>query len=200
LYGDLFLGDGGVWNNLGTNWEEQAAWIRRDLVDWPDLFPHEVEFHVVVDASRPAKRPHSWRTKQWPLALDQVVLSIDRSLQAAFRSTLDAGRRLLQDANGFIPKRILYVSLEEVPHDKQFRSALLHGAPRAQWQAVSQYNAGLKTVLPTMFGLPAEAALHLLAHGYAQTAAQLTARGAPFRQFELPHDRMAPAMQSTLSP
>ena len=109
LYNDLFLGDGGVWNNLGTNWEAQIRWLRRDLVDIPAAVPRTVDFHVVVDSSAPARRPKGWRTSWWPLTLDRPMLSIDRALHAAFQSTLEANRRGLRGPDGLIPRRIIQI-------------------------------------------------------------------------------------------
>ena len=190
LYDDLHLGDGGVWNNLGTEWERLLGEVGR--VDLEDVaaFARPVEFHVVVDASAPAKRPKAWRTRRWPTTLDWPFLSLDRALHAAFQSTLENSRRALRDGSGKIPRRILHVSLDEIPRNQQVLSALVGGAEPEEWAAVADQNGRVGTAGPTIWGIRGLPAVHLMAHGYAQTAACLTARGVPLQHFEIPHERM----------
>lgn len=195
LYEDLFLGDGGVWNNLGTHWEAQMSWLRRDLFGFPAAVPRAVDIHVVVDSSAPARRPKIWRTSWWPLTLDRPILSLDRALHAAFQSTLEANRRALRDAGGSIPRRIIHVAMDDIPRDVQVLSVLVGGADPDDWRAVSSFNSSIGTALPTMLGVDRASAVHLMAHGYAQMAAGLTVRGVPFQLFEHPHPRIESALR-----
>lgn len=192
---DLFLGDGGLWNNLGTNWETQFAVMRRDLVSLPPSIRAGVDFHLVIDASAPVRRPNRGRTAMWPIGLDRPVLSVDRALQAAFTSTLDASRRAVLGSSPSGAARLL-VSMGEVPEDQQPMSILVGGASRNDWSNVRDHNEGVGTVLPTVRGLAATSAVHLLAHGYGQCAAVLSARGVPFSSFQVPHERIRGAIRA----
>jgi NTE family protein len=46
LVRDLFLGDGGNWNNLGTNWEKIAQWLDRRHGFLPAAIPERVDLHL----------------------------------------------------------------------------------------------------------------------------------------------------------
>lgn len=200
LYDDLFLGDGGVWNNLGTHWEAQIGLLRRDIFSIPAAVPLAVDVHIVVDSTAPSRPPKGWRTSWWPFTLDRPLVSIDRALHVAFQSTMEANRLALRDATGAIPRRVLYVSMEDIPRDVQVLSALVGGADPTEWRAVSGYNGRTRTAAPTMLGIPRAPAVHLMAHGYAQMAASLTVRGVPFGQFDHPHPRIESALGPPLRP
>lgn len=187
---DLFLGDGGNWNNLGTNWEDVAKWLDRRHGFLPEAIPPIVDLHLVVDASARLSRAPRWCTGQGPLALDRPAMSLGRSWLAAYRSAVLAHSRALRDADLFLPDRVLLATLDEPPTSHPLAPCFLRGDDRPGWDAVREHNQNIGTWAATLRGLERGSCVHLAAHGYGLVAALLVERGVDPSRFEVPHERI----------
>lgn len=190
---DLFLADGGLWNNLATTWAKQAQYIS---TAFPELglesYTKDVDLHIVVDASSPATRPKGTQIGHGRRSLDRPGRSLYRAFLTASQSSLDAHRQMLS-ASG-LDANVVRVDIDDAPGDVQPRGALLEGAARDEWHAVRVHNLEIGTALPTLMGISKGSALHLLAHGYAVAAAHLTVLGMPFEAFMEPYTRIRAAL------
>jgi predicted acylesterase/phospholipase RssA len=198
---DLLLADGGAWNNLGTNWERELGWLDRERVELPAALAaaQEVGLHVVVDAGVPVTRPTArWIERGGCLALDRPLVSIVRTFRALLQSSMEAHHLALRDSDYTLPRRVALVSLDTIPQEIDPRPPIAGDASKSDWLAVSEHNCSI-TLGQTVFGVCRESAIHLLAHGYAVTAAQLAVRGVPYERFAVPHERIDRALNSRRS-
>lgn len=188
---DLLLADGGLWNNLGSNWEETIEVLNRDRVDVPEVIPRMTEIHIVVDSSAQVHRPRTRLMGPGRGALDRRS-GLYRAFQATARSGLLAQRASAVRRRP--PGSLMHVRVDSRPSDIQLLGAMTVGAAKEDWEAVVGFTKKVGTAMPTLTGVPRDAAVHLLAHGYAQTAADLTAHGIAFDRFDAPHPRIRSAL------
>lgn len=175
---DLFLVDGGAWNNLGTDWSKSIPWFDRDRI-LPPTIPRTVQLHLVVDASAPPKRPHQFWTRRHPIAYDSSGLTLIRAFRTSAHSTVSSARELLRsDPSGVGPVAI--VDLDQWPQLIDARVALKTGRTRDEWIEIAERNRKIGTGVQTVRGLKRTMALDLLAHAHAQVHAHLTNKGVQY--------------------
>ena len=209
----LYLADGGVWNNLGTEWFEPSTQERIWSVEDSYLPAKQV---LVVDAGAPAvaKRRLNWF---W-LPYIAEVLALYRAMLVSYTSTVEArvdhmksrasklDRESAKEQEHLLVRMIDPVSniegitlgklawLGDPDHwsgrwslARALKALLRDGTPPVRRLVVRNFarlNEWTARVPTTLFAVPAEVALQLLIHGYVSTAHRMVeSRGAPEVQF-----------------
>jgi len=189
----LYLADGGIWNNLGTDWfHPSTGLVLFGVAEWKT----DVEQLLVVDASAPtAAQP---QLKWFWLPYVAEILALLRVWLASYASTVNARVQDLESRANTVPPerpRPFVVRLIHPDLDlKRLGKLAWLGAPdhwSGRWSASLAIKHLLRARIPakrcvvrnfvrlndwsarvptTLFSIPAEVAVQLLVHGYVSTA------------------------------
>lgn len=163
----VLLADGGIFNNLGTDWRARLReYAHND--DYQFITPthaSEASLHLVVDAGRPVGTTHAIRHMMPGLA---AFSAVERSFAATFQSTLDARRR------GFRTDESVEIASATLrPGWGQHPPTALR-LPNNVWRAIAWTTRAAPT---TLFGLSRGDSTRIVAHGYAVTVIALARAG-----------------------
>ncbi len=194
----LYLADGGVWNNLGTDWFDRSTrQAVKGVLDWHP----EAEQMLIVDASAPTAARSRLRWFWVPYYSELRVLlkvwlvSYSSTVNGRIQELLTRGihanapgseifiARMIDPVPGAV--KLGGVAWRGNPQHWSGRWNLLSSCwslcarwcvPRKQWvvRTGDRLNAWTSSVPTTFFSIPPEVAVQLLVHGYMSTSKAMT--------------------------
>lgn len=164
-----YLVDGGVYNNLGTEWPIRAGSYSHntDHLLMKDEHHQPVAIHLVIDSSAPAKASIGMLHE---IPIIGSIYTISRTFKTTYESTLDSARRDISPGRDIrliepVERPGRLIGLTERPGwGRLVPDRLRIGADN--WRFAAWTTRATKT---TLFRIKQRHAVRILAHGYALT-------------------------------